>query len=89
MKSSDYVVAPHPNYIDSYAPAQITTVYSDNVEVQFYDHILVKCQKTDIYQISKKNYKQSVEEIEKCEEKLSYRSAIVLDVPKRCFRMSK
>lgn len=78
FQPSDYVVALHPKYIFSYAPAVVLHVFPIGAEVKFYDGEVSKVPRTDIYKM-RLNYDETVVKIEECAKQLVDCDAVVLD----------
>ena len=73
------MVALHPEYIHSYAPAQVVAVFPQGCSVKFYDDVEGKLQKRVIYKVSQNRYNKFVNKIKMAEEKLTNHDAITLD----------
>lgn len=69
LKPLDHVVALHPRYVYSYAPATVREVYNFGVKVHFYDDMERKLPWSEVYKISPVKYKESVDYIKEREEK--------------------
>lgn len=63
------MVALHPRYVYSYAPATVREVYNFGVKVHFYDDMERKLPWSEVYKISPVKYKESVDYIKEREEK--------------------
>lgn len=78
FQPSDCVVALHPKYIFSYAPAVVQHVFPIGAEVKFYDGEVSRLLRADIYKM-RQNYDETVEKIEECAKQLADCDAVVLD----------
>lgn len=83
------MVALHPNYVYSYAPATVDSVYSHGARVVFYDGTERMLPWSEMYKISDRKYTESVEYISVCEKRLCSTKAVVWDQASGYFRLSK
>ena len=61
LQPFDHVIALHPNYVFSYAPAVIKEVYALGVTVVFYDKTQHKLPKSEVYKIKQSKYRKAVD----------------------------
>ncbi|XP_052795204.1 uncharacterized protein LOC128228123 [Mya arenaria] len=81
VQPGDKVVALHPNYIFSYAPAAVERVYRLNgADLTFYDNTTGTLPWSEIYKISHQKYADCVRHIEQKEKEMLQAEVIVLDV---------
>jgi len=83
------VIAVHPSYVFSYAPAVVILVYTDRATVKFYDNTHETVSYSEMYKITQDLYDRSVEYIRKCEQKMVGSIAIVLNEQKGFYQKSK
>ena len=73
------MIALHPEYIYSYAPAQVVAVFPKGCKVKFYDDIEGKLQRQEMYKISERRYNKFAGTIQMAEVNLTKHDAVVLD----------
>ena len=83
------MIAVHPSYVFSYAPAVVILVYTDRATVKFYDSTHETVSYSEMYKITQDMYDRSVEYIRKCEQKMVGSAAIVLNEQKGFYQISK
>ncbi|WAQ99963.1 VWA3B-like protein [Mya arenaria] len=88
IQPGDYVVALHPDYVYSYAPARVESVYSYGANVVFYDDATRNLPWQELYKISAQKYDQSVQYIRECEDSLCNSKAVVWDRITGYFRLN-
>lgn len=59
----DKVVALHPKYVYSYAPATVLEVCNDDYLVKFYDNQRASLLRSEVRKISKRKYRKDVDYI--------------------------
>ena len=67
LQPFDHVIALHPSYVFSYAPAVVKEAYPNGVTVVFYDKTQHKLQLSELYRINRSKYRKVVEYIRNCE----------------------
>lgn len=73
IQPHDCVIALHPRYVYSYAPATVTEVYNYGVNVQFYDRTERRLPWCEVYKIPHAKFKECVEYITDREQTLCCR----------------
>ncbi|KAL3878599.1 hypothetical protein ACJMK2_030935 [Sinanodonta woodiana] len=76
LQHHDYVIAPHPEYKNSYAPGEVLSVRNREVEIKFYDDEVGKVDLGDVFTISSDQYEPCVRYIRKCEKDLIGRKVL-------------
>lgn len=79
IQKNDYIVALHPRYVYSYAPATVENVHVDGYHVKFYDGMTATLPRNEIYLISHRKFKESVEYIKQQEVNLIGQLVIARD----------
>ena len=82
------MIALHPEYIYSYAPAQVVAVFPKGFNVTFYDDVEGTLHRREMYKISEEKYDEFVETIKMAEDNLSKHDAITLDMRTGEFKLS-
>ena len=70
------MIALHPNYVFSYAPATVKEVYAHGVGVMFFDKIHHKLPYSEVYEISANKYNKDTKYIVDTENQLRKSPAI-------------
>ncbi|WAQ99935.1 hypothetical protein MAR_024308 [Mya arenaria] len=80
VQPGDKVIALHPNYAFSYAPATVKRVYRmKGADLKFYDNTVGTLPWSEIYKISQQKYTDCVHHIEQKENEMLQKHVIVLD----------
>ncbi|XP_045205074.2 uncharacterized protein LOC123557586 isoform X3 [Mercenaria mercenaria] len=73
IQQYDKVIALHPKYVYSYAPATVLNVYNVGYRVQFYDDTERRLPRSEVYKISPRKYTEDIKYIKDQELKTSGR----------------
>ncbi|KAH3834806.1 hypothetical protein DPMN_108140 [Dreissena polymorpha] len=87
IQPKDYVIALHPRYVYSYAPAMVKSTYTHGAHVRFYDEEACQRPWSELFQITKDKFNQCVEHIKQCEKKMTALHAIALDQSSEYYKL--
>ncbi|WAR00111.1 VWA3B-like protein [Mya arenaria] len=80
VQPQDFVIAPHPKYVFSFAPGEVLQTYANqNVKVEFYDGNIADLPSDGVYRVSKAKYNQTVDYIKRKEKDLHGKSVVARD----------
>ena len=84
FQPGDLVIALHPGYVESYAPAKVRGVYANGVDVIFYDDTCARLNFSRAFEISRDVHDEVADYIHNCERELEGATALVMDAERGC-----